>query len=312
MVPATDSLRYPIRILCPTDFTPFSRRALEYAIALARPAGAEITLLHVLLLPLPSSDTDDEPDWMPPGPGQRSTLLEQMRRFAEPADAAGLPIRLVLREGIPADEILSRAASLETDLIVMGSHGRRGFERWILGSHAGRVLRLAPCPVLTVSGAGATAAEVPVQIREVLCAASGSAHAPQTVEYARCLAAGTRAHLTLLHVTVPGHPGGPRRRFRNGRIQAGQVSVVERTTWRSPRSEILRLAKKRGVDLIVIGNHDRGPAALGYLGSTSDRVVREAECAVLTVKATPRAAKRERSSREGAIAEAGRAAVGGA
>ncbi len=68
---ATSPVRYPSRILCATDFSDFSRRALEYAIALARPVRSEITLLHVLLLPLPSLNSDDEPDWMPPGPGAR-------------------------------------------------------------------------------------------------------------------------------------------------------------------------------------------------------------------------------------------------
>lgn len=136
MTPAVSgAVRYPSRILCPTDFTPLSRRALEYAIALARPVGGEITLLHVLLLPLPSIDSDDEPDWMPPEPSPRSELLVQMRRFAEPANAAGLTTSLVLRDGLPGDEIVRAAHSLDTDLIVMGSHGRRGLDR-LLGSHA--------------------------------------------------------------------------------------------------------------------------------------------------------------------------------
>jgi nucleotide-binding universal stress UspA family protein len=113
-----------------------------------------------------------------------------------------------------------------------------------------------------------------VQIQEVLCAASGSERPPRTAEYARCLAEGARAHLTLLHVKRP----------------------------RDASSEILELAKKRGADLIVIGNHDRRLGTLDYLGSTSDDVVREAGCGVLTVRATPWPRRRESSSRERAFA----------
>lgn len=306
MTPAAPGpVRYPMRILCPTDFTPFSRRALEYAIALARPVGGEIVLLHVLLLPLPSVDADDGPDWMPPEPSPLVELLQQMRRFAEPADAAGLATRLLLRDGLPGDEIVRTAGSLETDLIVMGSHGRRGLDR-LLGSHAERVLRKACGPVLLVGGsAEATPAEAPVRIQEILCAASGSEHSPQTLDYAQCLATGARAHLTLLHVTEPGHRRSPGTPPWTGRIQPSPGRVDERMRCGSPRAEILRCARERGADLIVMGAHDRGPGFLGYLGSTSGHVVRAAGCAVLTVKATLSHADAERSSGDAAPAEVG-------
>lgn len=302
---SADRLRYPRRILCPTDFSSFSRHALAYAIALARPVGGEITLLHVLLLPLPSIDADDEPDWMPPEPSPRSELLQRLRRFAEPADAAGIATRLVLRDGIPGDEIVRAARSLEADLIVMGSHGRRGLDR-LLGSHAERVLREACGPVLLVGGpAEAAPAETPVRLQEVLCAASGSEHSAQTLDYALCLAAGAGAHLTLLHVTEPSQRHAPGTPPWSGRIGASTGRVDECMSSGSPRSEILRCAREHGADLIVMGAHDRGPGVLGYLGSTSGHVVRAAGCAVLTVKATPSHAGAERSSGDTAPAEVG-------
>jgi nucleotide-binding universal stress UspA family protein len=270
MTAAAGPIHYPSRILCPTDFTPFSSRALAHAIAVARPAQAEISLLHVALVPVPSIEQDDEPEWMPLGPAERTGLLEHMRRCAAPADAAGLTTHLVLRSGIPGDEIVRAADVLGADLIVMASHGRRGFQR-LLGSHAERVLRTASCPVLVVGGsADPGAADAPVQIRQIVCAASGSEHSPQTVEYARCLAAGMGARLTPVHVTEG-----------------------------VPHSEILRCVKERGAELIVIGVHDRGPLGLGHLGSTFDRVLRDAECAVLAVTAAPPLAETE-AARDGA------------
>jgi nucleotide-binding universal stress UspA family protein len=302
-LPAIASIRYPTRILCPTDFTPCSRRALEYAIALARPVGAEVTLLHVLLLPLSSLDTD-EPDWMPAGPVERTEILERLRRFAEPLEAAGLPTRLLLREGSPADEILAAAASLQPDLVVMGSHGRRGLGN-LLGSQAARVLKLAPCPVLTVSGVDGAPAEAPVRIQEVLCAASGSERSPRTVEYARCLAAGMQAHLTLLYVAERGLAAGDSAPPWDPALQSATPSVDRCVASGSPRAEILDLAMKRGADLIVIGNHDRGLEAIGCLGSTSDSVVRQASCGVVTVKAASWPPTPGRASSKGALALTG-------
>jgi len=187
-------------------------------------------------------------------------------------------MRFLCREGLPGDEIVRAAGTLDTELIVMGSHGRRGLEQWILGSHADRVLRMAPYPVLVVGGAqAAMRAGAPLRVQEVVCAASASERAPRTADYARCLAARAGARLTLLHVAGPG--------------------------WLSPRSEILRCARKRGADLIVIGAHDRGPfSTLRHLGATSDGVVRQAECGVLIVP--PPAARTGRSTRITAPAEA--------
>jgi nucleotide-binding universal stress UspA family protein len=300
---ATDLLRYPKRFLCPTDFSPFSRRALQHAIALALPAGAEITILHVLLLPLPSIDSDDEPDWMPPGRGARSELLEQMRLFAKPAFAAGLTTHLLLREGYPGDEIVRAACALDTDVIVMGSCGRRGLQR-LLGSHSEHVLRTARCPVLTVGAAvDATPVDGPVRIQTVLCAASGSEHSPQTVEYARCLATGAQARLAMLHVTARhSHSHAPPPWA--GRVEAGPAKVDEYFTRGSPHAEILRCAERLGADLIVIGAPDR-PSALGYVGSTAGAVVRDAECAVLTVRAMPSPTKPERPWGDSSHAEVG-------
>lgn len=276
--------RYPRRILCPSDFSPGSRRALQYAIAVASPVHAEIVILHVLQLPLPAEDTA-MPVWMPPEPGLRTALLERMAGFAAPAEAAGLVTRLELHEGDPADEILEAADDLEADLVVMGSHGRRGVVRWVLGSHATRVRELARCPVLTVSG-GPTEeeADAPVAIGGILCAASGSEHSPATVDYACRLAETAGSDLVLLHVFDPDQPAGrPTDPWRR-RLLAASVHVDERTATGVARTEILRCARDCGAALIVIGLHDRGPGVGGRIGSTADAVVREAEGGVATLR----------------------------
>ncbi len=276
-----------MKILCPTDFSPFSRRALEYAIAIAQPMHAEITFLHVCLMPLPYVSNDYVTDWMPEEPSLTLQILDKLRGFAAPAQAAGIRCEHLLREGDPADEILRAAASLDPDLIVMGSHGRRGFESWILGSHAERVLRTASCPVLTISGLAAPGQEsAPVHVAEILCATSASEHSPETVGYARRLADALRANLTVVHLV-----GARRQDDTRGPVDVDAkpieaVTLEKRFTAGTLSSEILRSAQEHRADLIVVGNHDRGPRAHGFLGSTSSHVVREAECGVLTLRAS--------------------------
>lgn len=169
--------RYPTRILCPTDFTEFSRRALEYAIALARPVKGAITLLHVRRPRRPGADPE-----RPLGgdaAGERSA-----RRGSRPDAAFREAGRRRSHDAFPVP------------FIVMGSHGRHGLERWILGSYADRVLWMAPCPVLVMGSAeAATCGRSPVRIEEILCAASASERAPRTANYARCVAARAGARL---------------------------------------------------------------------------------------------------------------------
>jgi len=298
MSPAhTDSPSAPWKILCPTDFSPFSRRALEYAIALAQPMRAEITFLHVCLMPLPYVGNDYVTDWMPDEPPLTIQIHDKLRHFAARAESAGVPCRQIVREGDPADEILRAAAALDADLIVMGSHGRRGFESWILGSHAERVLRTAACPVLTVSGPAAPGQEAaPVHIGEILCAASTSVHAPETVGYARRLADGLRANLTVVHLLGARRHDDRRGLFELDEPPIAPVTLEKRITAGTLASEILRSAQAHLADLIVIGNHDRRPLEHGFLGSTSSHVVREAECGVLTVRASGLAIGTDRSA----------------
>ncbi len=146
------------RILVPTDFGATSARALEYASVLAKEFGASLHLLHVVVFPL-GTTASPEAYWV-----EFSGLRQQMREDAERqivALAATLPGIQVATEVLdgqsPASLIIKAAADYGAQLIVMGTHGRGGFNRLLLGSVAERVVRTAPCPVLTVSSASADA-----------------------------------------------------------------------------------------------------------------------------------------------------------
>jgi nucleotide-binding universal stress UspA family protein len=136
----------PIRtVLHPTDFSPQSDAAFQVACALARDHGAQLVLLHVK----PPDIVYGEGFVLPPDfEAERRALTEQLEAM-RPSDSA-LSVWRVLHEGSPTEEILRAAQEVHCELIVMGTHGRTGVGRLLMGSVAEAVLRRAPCPVLTI------------------------------------------------------------------------------------------------------------------------------------------------------------------
>ena len=138
------------RILVPVDFDHFSGAALDTAIRFAKNLQARITLLHVE--PYRLGDVPKELFYDGPNPSSRArtTARDALARLAEGKASSGVPIDTELREGIVWDEILGAARHLGAELIVMGTHGRSGIARGLLGSVAEHVVRGAHIPVMTV------------------------------------------------------------------------------------------------------------------------------------------------------------------
>jgi nucleotide-binding universal stress UspA family protein len=134
------------KILVAIDFTPASDAALAQAVALARPLEAEIVLLHVWEPPAPIG----LPGLMMPEPSTDFTARAELAAEADSLRGVGVNVRTVLGAGAAASEILRTAAEEKPDLLVMGTHGRRGLSRIALGSVAEHVIREAACPVLTL------------------------------------------------------------------------------------------------------------------------------------------------------------------
>ncbi len=142
-----------MKVLLPTDFSEGAEQAQAEAMRLARALGAELIVLHVLV-PLAHQGEALL------GPAELDRLQERQRRWAEgnletrvvEIHRAGVPARGLLWGGEPAREIVRAAEDEQVDLIVMGTYGRSGLSRLLLGSVADRVVRTAPCPVVTVRG----------------------------------------------------------------------------------------------------------------------------------------------------------------
>ncbi len=139
------------RILVPVDFSPHSEEAIRYAVDVAQKYGATLTLTHVYQ-PIAYSVPDGLVFYTPAQLGELLSelerQLEQMRVQAEKAGA--LRVESKMLQGVPSDEVAALAKDGGYDLIVMGTHGRTGLRHALMGSVAERVLRSAPCPVLTV------------------------------------------------------------------------------------------------------------------------------------------------------------------
>ena len=302
------------RILCPIDFSDFSQRAIDHAMAIARWYESTITLFHVhAILPPPAYALGT--DVLPPAgfiPVDREALTASMKRFAGSDAASSTPMEYDIAEGVnPATEILIKAAAMPADLVVLGTHGRSGFERLVLGSVTEKVLRKATCPVLSVPKDVPEFVSIPpVLFKRILCAVDFSNCSTDALNFAMSLAQEAEAHLDVVHVLelppeVP--PGvhetvlaGPRslREYielaeedRRARLQdavpqsvRAYCAVETMLATGKPYREILRIAAERKSDLIVIGIHGRGAADLLFFGSTAQHVVRQASCPVLTLR----------------------------
>jgi nucleotide-binding universal stress UspA family protein len=301
------------RILCPIDFSDYSRHALDHAVAIARRYDSTITVMHVFsAAPMAA--------YAPGSPGfesivltraDRDRLLVEMKRFIETETTQEISIEVTIREGNTATEILSHAVDLKADLLVMGTHGRSGFERLLLGSVTEKIIRKASCPVLIVPRHHPDAVPAtPVLFKQILCPVDFSDCSMRGLNYAMSLAQETDAHLTVVHVMAFGldatadmndtimtddrlsladyrtrREEDARERLKKAvpETVAAYCSVDTMVSSGKPSQEILRIAAERHSDLIVIGVQGRGAADLMVFGSTTNHVVRAATCPVLTL-----------------------------
>ncbi len=288
------------KILCPTDFSEFSAWALDLALGLAHWYKSEITVMHVVPRVLM------HPEYFPymqepvlPSPDVRKQAQEELDRFTEKAQEAGIPTLTRLEEGDSVEEILEYASELPADLVIMGTHGRRGFERLVLGSVTVKVMRKGVCPLLTVSSEPRGIGESQDGIfRKILCPVDFSTSSVKALEYALSLAQEGDAALTLLHVVESLFEGEGSSEFRSKMVTKAVEKMkaavpVDATNWCHPEEivltgrpyqQILDVAREREADLIVMGIHGRSTVDMMLFGSTTNHVIRQAPCPVLTIR----------------------------
>jgi universal stress protein A len=132
------------RILCPVDFSVFNKAANEYACKLAESTGAEIVYLHSWI-----PNVMEQPPIYFEADKEEARLQKQVEEFIEPTSES-IHASWVIEFGSPRDRIVEYASKHNIDLIVMGTHGRTGLRRIVMGSVAEAVVRRASCPVIAV------------------------------------------------------------------------------------------------------------------------------------------------------------------
>ena len=288
-------------VLLATDFSAPARRAYIYAIKFSSMLQSSLILLHVVKA-LPEFDT-----WSPSARRflhqLRTKALLELGRMVRIAQDAGVIAEHRLVVGIPEDSILKTAEECDAAFLVMGTHGRTGWDRLQLGSNTEAMLRKAACPVLTVHGA--TAADVPlnprrVRLKQILVALDFSAPSEAAFRSAVRLARQFDARVALVHAFDPakgartgrGHAGDSIRKRADRRLQQAVAAeqaerqVAERISeLGNPVKVILDQAKRVGADLIVMGTTGRRHVHRLVMGSVAESVVRRGGCPILVVKA---------------------------
>lgn len=300
-------------VLCPIDFSETSTRALTYATALARWYDAHLEVLHVV----PAVEPEGSPTHFDTAGGawpSREQLILAIESAIAAAGAGDLKSRALAQEGRAHEIIAGRARALPADLLVMGTHGRSGLNRLLLGSVAEKVLRQVTCPVLTVPPGAPHTAEKPVVFKKILCAIDYSPSALKALQHALDLGRQAGGRVTVLYaleymdsdevlepsVFDPCHRAVVERRRRrqelidHTRRRLHALVAQEPTTWSEIEEvvavdraykAILRHAEEVTADLIVMGAQGTGGVELMLYGSNTQHVVRAAPCPVLTVRA---------------------------
>ncbi len=294
------------KVLVPEDFSECSDTALGFALDLVKRHGAE---LHVLYAQVMHGDPF-APSTFPAKHNER-VRQELKKRVTAQAEALGdvdpeaLTIAYVVKDDVAAaPAILGYAEEHDVDLIVMGTHGKRGLRRLFLGSVAEEVVQVAKCPVLTIGGNGEGKPPT-LPIRSIVAPTDFSQHALVALRYARELADFYHAHLDLVHVVEEAvypafynvtaysiYDTEPdleeqaekylKKLYENTIGPPKDVDFHVLTGHAAPA--ISDFAREHESSMIVMATHGLTGLAHLFIGSVAEKVVRTAPCPVFTVK----------------------------
>ena len=283
------------RVLCPVDFSDVSAKAFHYAQSVACHYHAQLILQHVIeSFRYPEGDFAALPAYYDEFRQALITKAQgELRLFLDLY--GGVEPDCVIEDSTATDAILSLARARDASLIVMGTHGRRGFDHLMLGSATERVLRHSPCPVLAIPArcpdeTGTGLAADSVEVRQILCCVDFSKNSERALDHAISLAGAFGADLTTLHVIsdptdVVTETDDSVEKLQ--KLVAPSLVDPEKIHFEvrlgKAYREILDFAADAKPDLIVMGVRGRNALDLAVFGSTTYRVVQLSTAPVLTV-----------------------------
>jgi len=277
------------RVLAAVDFSKPARRAFQYALALSQRHGAELIVVHAV----PTNHRFG---------AQGRERLALTAKLQQRADRANVKFSERVQQGDAAEIILLHASSLRPDVIVMGTHQRRGIDRLREGSVGERVAAKATVPVLLVPTGRQPVAVEP--FRHVAVAVDFSANSKRAIEHALAMATDPTDRVTLLHV-VPGFSAGvPSHLYRYGvgeyqnqlvrdarrRLQRAvpvsrqtPAAIHTRVLVGETATEIKRVVDNIGADVLVAGVPKRGAVSRALFGTTAARLLKTVGVPMLAV-----------------------------
>ena len=284
-------------LLYVTDFSEPSESALPFAIALGRRYGATVHALHVLT-PNPFAAGSFALTGVA-FEAEAETALAAMQKLE--SQLAGLQHRTVLERAVDVWAGVEQATQeCAADLVVLGTHGRTGAQRFLLGSVAEQIFRRSCCPVLTVGPAVRTSAHRGGRFHRILFATDYTAASVAAAPYAVSMAESNEARLVLLHVAPPIEPARTERKTELSVAEMiqklydtvppeAQLSIPPEVAieYGAPAEKIIDAAAQRSADLIVLGVRGAQghlPSATHVERATAHEVVAHAPCPVLTVR----------------------------
>lgn len=299
-------------ILCPIDFSAASGAAVERALSLVMEAKGQLHLVHAT--PLPPFGLDEDPGSELIG-SMRDAGREQLDAFLEDVNDRGIPIAASVREADPAHVIHEVARDPDVKLIVMGSNGRRGLDRFLLGSVTARVVQGAPVPVLVVREEAEHAGQ---PMRSILMATDFSEESMRVEPIVAMWARRFNAEVEVIHVVretavlfapyaVVGssdfegelyEASTQRMKKVLERLSHYGVEAKSRIVYGHPEEEILTRAESTNVDLIAMGTRGYAGFSRVMLGSVAQRVIAHAPCNVVVAGASAQEPAEPEATRE--------------
>jgi len=292
-------------ILCTTDFSDLSNHAVPYGIRLAKEFGATLYVCHVIDTTPMAAYGEAVIQWVDQQKAITEYAQEQLSLLI---DEQTLDVEQLITVGHPVDEITRLANEKQIDLAITATHGRSGLKRVVLGSVTERLIQTLPCPLMSVRSpekAVALPRDREISIHKILVGCDFSADSLLSLEYALSLAQEFESELHLVHVIEPPI-------YKNLFKQAVKSSEDLRESLREPldamlnkmipeeahhwcrhqtallagepHEQLTQYALVNEMDLIILGIRGHSLVESLLVGSTTDRVIRQAQCPVLSVR----------------------------
>ncbi len=278
------------QILAAVDLGPLSPAILQWSGFLGSGFGSRIEVYHAYWFDYPPYITDSSAEALiKNSEAQRRAIVKELRSLAEQNLDSHLEWSVRVAEGYASTALLNRLEEETFDLLVVGSHGRSGISRLLLGSVAERLIRSAAVPILV-----ARQSESKPIVKNILVPANFTPHSERGVEFAADLASKFGARLHIIHAVE--EAGSPEEAFKYlcewvPSASRRRCEIREVVREGNAAEQVVLAAREESVDLVVLGAERRPFLEFTTLGTTAERVVRHSPCSTLVLPVTPKDAE---------------------